>query len=226
MSTARLDSVETSVEGRYWVEEGLEGADSPVLVGFHGYGEGAADLLREINLIPGITAWTRISIQALHPFYRGRTGEVVASWMTRLDRQAAIRNNLRYVARVLESELGPVGSGPTRALVYAGFSQGTAMAYRAAAGVERPCRAVLALGGDVPPELAEGALAELPVALIGAGERDPWYTEEKLTADLGVLTAQGVEARPIRFDGAHEWTDSFRAIVGRFLDGQVSQTRS
>lgn len=217
MDAARLGLVETPVQGRYWVRDGLGGTKAPVLVGFHGYGEDAEALLSEINLIPGVTAWKRIAIQGLHPFYKNRTGEVVASWMTRLDREAAVRHNVLYVAKVLDRELGT--GQPRVPLVYTGFSQGTAMAYRAAGGVERPCSAVVALGGDVPPELASGDLSELPVALLGRGSRDPWYAEEKLSQDLEVLRSQGVDARPVRFDGGHEWTDGFRATVGRFLEG-------
>ena len=217
MVGARQGSVEAVVQGRYWVEEGLDGETAPVLVGFHGYGEDAETLLREITLIPGVTAWKRIAIQGLHPFYNRRTGGVVASWMTRLGRAAAIRHNIGYVGKVLDQELGEGGSRSP--LVYLGFSQGTAMAYRAAAGVGRPCEAVVALGGDVPPELGEGALAQLPVALLGRGSRDDWYTEDELLADLEVLKAQGVDARALRFAGGHEWTDGFRSMVGSFLDG-------
>jgi len=221
MDTPRLESVDTLVQGRYWVREGLADSKVPVLVGFHGYGEDAETLLREINLIPGVTAWKLIAIQGLHPFYNTRTRAVVASWMTRLDRAAAIRDNIRYVAKVLDRELG-TGDLPAP-LVYTGFSQGTAMAYRAAAGVGRPCQAVVALGGDVPPELADGRLSELPVALVGRGSRDEWYSEENLLQDLEALQAQGIDTRPVRYDGGHEWTDGFRATVGRFLDGVRSQ---
>jgi len=221
MDAPRLESVETLVQGRYWVREGLAGSAAPVLVGFHGYGEDAETLLREINLIPGVTAWRRIAIQGLHPFYRHRTGEVVASWMTKLDREAAIRHNVGYVAQVLDRELG---EGECQVpLVYTGFSQGTAMAYRAAAGVGRACQAVVALGGDVPPDLADGDSSNLPVALLGRGSRDTWYSEEKLLRDLEVLRTQGVDSRPVRFDGGHEWTDGFRATVGRFLEALRAQ---
>ena len=217
MEAPKLESVETLVRGHYWVREGLAGSSAPVLVGFHGYGDDAQTFLREVDLIPGVTAWKRIAIQGLHPFYNNRTGEVVASWMTRLDRDAAIGNNIRYVAQVLDRELG--SGDPQPPLVYAGFSQGTAMAYRAAAGVGRPCRAVVSLGGDVPPELADGRLSGLPVVLIGRGSRDKWYSEEKLSQDLELLKSQGVDPRPVRFDGGHEWTDGFRSTVGRFLEG-------
>lgn len=216
--STRLESVEATVQGRYWVREAAGPGVAPVLVGFHGYGEDAEALLREINLIPGVTDWKLIAIQALHPFYKSRTGEVVASWMTRLDRDEAIQNNIEYIARVLERELGPSGAASSTPLVFVGFSQGTAMAYRAAAGTGRECQGVVALGGDVPPELRDRGLSGLPVALIGRGSRDEWYSEEKLAEDMRVLKSQGVDCRPVRFDGGHQWTDGFRSMVGRFLD--------
>ena len=37
---------------------------------------------------PGRGSWTRVSVQALHRFYRGRSEITVASWMTRQDRAA------------------------------------------------------------------------------------------------------------------------------------------
>ena len=171
-----------------------------------------------MSLIPGVTAWNLLAIQALHPFYNSRTGEVVASWMTKLDREVAIEDNLAYVRRVFDREDLPKGSDAPP-LVCLGFSQGTAMAYRAAAHSGWPCSGVVALGGDVPPELTNGALGQLPVALIGIGSRDQWYTEERLAGDLELLRAQSVECRPVRYDGGHEWTDPFRSIVGRFLEG-------
>jgi predicted esterase len=217
----RLESIEAVVQGRYWVREAHVASGAPVLVGFHGYGEDAESLMAEINLIPGILAWKLIAIQGLHPFYRTRTGEVVASWMTRLDRESAIRNNIRYVQGVLDKEFAAEGRKTT--LVMTGFSQGTAMAYRAAAGVERRCDAVVSLGGDVPPELRDGQLEGLPVALVARGVRDEWYGEDKLAQDLEVLRSQGVDARPVRFDGGHEWTDGFRATLGRFLAGLLPE---
>ena len=45
-----------------------------------------------------------IAVQALHSFYVPKTGEVVASWMTKLNRDEAIADNLEYVRRVVAAE--------------------------------------------------------------------------------------------------------------------------
>jgi predicted esterase len=199
----------------------IEGPDEdagprPLLVGFHGYAETADAHLEALRRIPGIDRWRRCAVQALHPFYRGKTGEVVASWMTRFNRELAIADNVRYVGEVVTRVQSDV---PTRApLAWAGFSQGTAMAYRAAAGTGSRSQVLLALGGDVPPDLAEHDLTDFPRVLIGRGTTDPWYSEERLGADVELLEGKGVVVEVCRFDGGHEWGEAFCHAAGKALE--------
>ena len=79
-----------------------------------------------------------------------------------------------------------------------GFSQGVAMAYRAAALVQRPCDGVIALAGDVPPDVAPLA-ASLPKVLLGRGTEDKWYTAEKAAKDRAVLEGAGRHRDRARF---------------------------
>src|SRR6476646_9254105 len=102
-----------------------------------------------MRAIPGAERWLLVAVQGLHRFYQRRTNEVVASWMTRQDRELAIADNLTYVADVVD-EVAKEWPGATR-LVFAGFSQGVAMAFRAACDSRRTVNGVMAVGGDVPP---------------------------------------------------------------------------
>lgn len=198
--------------GRYLVEEGPAG--SPLLVGFHGYGETAEEHLGELRRLPGTERFRRVAVQALHRFYRTKTGEVVASWMTKQDRDQAIADNLAYVTRVVEALLAEQAAS---AIVYAGFSQGAAMAWRAAAGVPRPCHGILVLGGDLPPDVAAAPSLTLPPVLIGRGATDPFYTADKMARDVASLGARGVRAETVVFEGGHVWGDPFREAAGEFL---------
>jgi predicted esterase len=209
--------IATSVHGTYLIEPPApdQAAGAPLLVGFHGYGENAAVHLAELAKIPGASRFLLCSVQALHPFYN-KAGEVVASWMTRHDRERAIEDNIRYVAAVVARLRREYRVGAER-LVYAGFSQGSAMAYRAAAGSGHPCRGVIVLGGDVPPELAARELPGFPPVLLGRGAREQWYDEAKMAHDVEVLQAKGVDVRPLVYPGGHEWTDEFRQAAGAFL---------
>jgi predicted esterase len=163
--------------------------------------------MNELQQIPGIDRWTAVAVQALHPFYLNRSGAIAASWMTSLDRELAIEDNRAYVRSVVEQFPAP------RQLVFLGFSQGVAMAYRAAAGSS--ATGVIALGGDVPPELFESGL-RLPPVLIGRGTREEWYTEEKLQKDLTFLSTVTTVSTCL-YEGGHEWTPEFRATAAEFL---------
>jgi dienelactone hydrolase len=134
-------TVATSTHGRYLVREGT---GAGLLVGFHGYGENADRHLAELERLPGAEGWTLVAVQALNRFYNQRTWEVIASWMTKQDRELVIADNYAYAGAVL-AELGP-----SRPLVFAGFSQGASMAYRAASAF--PCDGLLVHGGDLPPD--------------------------------------------------------------------------
>ncbi|HEY6843033.1 MAG TPA: hypothetical protein VI391_02620 [Thermoanaerobaculia bacterium] len=83
-------TIAATVHGRFVVRAGPPGR---MLIGFHGYAETAEIHLDELLMIPGTDAWTVVSVQALHPFYTSREQRIVASWMTRLDRELAIDDN-------------------------------------------------------------------------------------------------------------------------------------
>lgn len=191
----------------------------PVLAGFHGYAEHAGDMLEQLRRIRGDRTWLLVSVQALHRFY-GRGDRVVASWMTREDRELAIDDNVTYVAAVMAALRREYPVGDT--IVYAGFSQGVAMAYRAVAavhgrgGVPRAGGGIM-LAGDIPPDVAP-LVHELPPLLIGRGTKDSWYTEAKAKADADVFAAAGVAPQWHVFDGGHEWDESFVVAAGEFLD--------
>ena len=101
--------------------------------------------------------------------------------MTRQDRELVIADNLRFVTEVVDAAArdAPVASP----LVFAGFSQGVAMMFRAACHASRAIAGAIAVGGDVPPELDRHALSLIPAAFVGRGSRDEWYTPEHWADD-------------------------------------------
>lgn len=206
-------AIPAAVHGHYWLRparpEDPASGDAPVLVGFHGYGEDGEGFLESLERIPGAASWHLVSVQGLHPFYT-RDGRVVAGWMTRFDRELAIADNTAYARAAVEAARSEVRAAPS--VVFAGFSQGVAMAYRAAAAM--PVRGLIALAGDVPPEVDP---SRLPAVLVGRGRGDSWYDEAKLTADLDRLAAAGVPTETCVFEGGHEWTPEFYQAAGRFL---------
>ncbi len=200
--------------GRYVVVPAAAPGPAPLLVGFHGYGENAERHLEGLLGIPGIEQWQVASVQALNRFYERKTGTVVGCWMTSQDREQAIADNLAYVGDVV-AELRSDSALP---LVFAGFSQGVAMAYRAALRLGHRCDGVVALASDVPPELHDEPADRWPPILLGGGVDDHWYTEPKRDADLAFLTSRGIAHETVIFDGGHDFHDDFYVAAGRFLE--------
>jgi len=206
----------TRIHGRYLID--IAAYSRATLVGFHGYKENAAIHLEVLRRIAGGRPLSLVSIQGLHRFY-SKGGDVVASWMTKEDREHAIADNVDYVGRVLTTIAGE--SGITRPMIYVGFSQGVAMAFRAAAFVQRPCDGVIALASDVPPDVAPVA-GTLPRTLLGRGDRDEFYPASQAAKDLDVLKSAGVPVEEYVFSGGHLWTPAFIDKSTQFIDELLS----
>lgn len=191
---------------------------SRFLFGFHGYMENADVQMARLLAIPGSDAWTLVSVQALHAFYRGRSEDVVASWMTRQDRERAIEDNVHYVNAAI-ADVTRDATDPR--IVHVGFSQGGAMAYRAAARGNIAAAGVVVAGADVPLELLADATVRFPPTLVIRGERDEWFTASKLETDLAALLERRVDVRTAVLDGGHEWDDGVARVVGEFLQQVV-----
>jgi predicted esterase len=191
---------------RYWTLGEPEARDVWIVI--HGYKQLARRFLRRFEPIaePGRLI---VAPEALSRFYAsaepGRHGPasvVGASWMTREDRLAEIRDYVAYLDRLAEVVV-PEGARVT----VLGFSQGTATAARwATLGAMRVARLVL-WAGYVPHDwdLARAAdvfsAAEL---LLVRGDEDPGLTEELAAAERQALEAGGIPHRTVTYAGGHE----------------------
>jgi dienelactone hydrolase len=138
--------------------------------------------------------------------------------MTRQDRDDMIADNIEYASRAIETA-APVDLP----LITTGFSQGVAMAFRAAVRGRRAAAGVAAVGGDVPPELLADAAAVFPPLLLARGERDDWYTTAKMDTDVAALAARSSRPVTLVYPGAHEWTADVARAISRFVDAIASR---
>jgi predicted esterase len=204
-------SVATRTHGRILVRHG---AGDGLILGFHGYYESADVQMSRLDEIPGSDAWTLVSVQGLHRFYRGRSHDVVASWMTRQDRELAIDDNIAYVDAVLDAVKGAAWAG---VIVCVGFSQGAAMAFRAATRARVAAAGIVAIGADVPPDVRDDAARRLPPVLLIRGSRDELYTQAMFDADAAALAARGTDVNAVTIDAPHDWTADAARETGQFL---------
>ncbi len=212
--------VATPVHGRYLVQPARTAPARGWFVGYHGYAQNAEIMLDLLRPVPGADGWLVVAVQALHAFYN-RSEDVVANWMTRQDRELAIADNVAYVDAVLDALAREHGE-PAR-IVHAGFSQGVGMAYRAAALGRRPAAGVLAVAGDLPPELRTSPERPWPRVRIVTGSRDGYYGEALVRRDEALLREAGAYASARIVEGAgHEWTGDVIEEAGAFLAAVAS----
>jgi len=206
-------SIPTPTHGRVLVEEpSSSDTSSPcVLIGCHGYAQNAAIMLNDLGGIPGIDAWRRVSVQALNRFYTRGDEAVVASWMTREDREDAIADNIQYLQNVVNAV-----AADAKTVVFLGFSQGASMASRAAARVTPRPAGLIVLGGDISPDVKDDPSAQLPPVLLGCGVRDTWYGG-RMDKDVAFLQSRGIAHDVVHFDGGHEFNAGFAAAAGAWL---------
>ena len=203
-------SIPTTTHGRVLVR----GAENPsaVVVGFHGYMENADIQLERLTTLPGSERWTVISVQGLHRFYKGRSQDVIAGWMTRQDRDDMIADNIEYADRAIEA------AAPADVPLFAaGFSQGVAMAFRSGVRGRRRAAGIIAVGGDVPPDLLADASVEFPAVLLARGETDEWYTAEKQNGDVAALTGRGIHPLVFLHPSGHDWPADVSDAAARFI---------
>ncbi len=202
--------VETRTHGRYLIRSPRGQGPWPLLVGFHGYRESAAAHLAALERISGTERWLLVAVQALHRFYP-TGGPVVARWRPHADRARALADTVAYVGRVLDAVQAEFTV--TGAPVFVGFSQGVAMAFRAAAHIR--ASAVIVAGADVPPDVAAGTSVPLPGVLYGRGHRDDLYTADHHSKDVASLHRLGVAIESVAFDGGHELSPAFLDAASR-----------
>jgi predicted esterase len=96
------------------------------------------------------------------------------------------------------------------------------MAYRAAVLGAHRAGGVIAIGGDIPPELktSDAAGRRWPSVLLATGRSDPWCTPERLAGDAAVLEQRGILHETCLFDGGHEWTTELRDALGVWLEAR------
>ena len=176
----------------------------------HGYRQLAGRFIQRFADLPGVSDGRRavIAPEALNRFYierepagpHGPDARVGATWMTRHDRDAEIRDYVDYLDRLREHT-----GGPADRLVVLGFSQGAETASRwAVLGGSPPDELILWGGGlaaDLDEERAAAVLARTTVSFV-VGDTDRWAIQRSASG-LALLGRLGVPVRKIEYSGGH-----------------------
>lgn len=169
---------------------------------FHGYGQLSADFA---NSFADIDLSKRFLVfpEGLSRFYwKGFNGPVVASWMTREDRESEIEDQQYYLNQILHN-LDLSG----KKLNALGFSQGAATASRWVYHSDVPVSNIILWAGepawDIDYRKEGNPFTKSNVTLV-CGTKDPFISEDLLKKLTDNFRKNGPPFSLVRFEGAHE----------------------
>jgi len=91
------------------------------------------------------------------------------------------------------------------------------MAFRAAASAAQRTIGVIAVGGDIPPEIAPSALERVSAALLIRGATDNWYSEKQFAEDEQRLRHSAVAVRAVTLNAGHNWAGDLNLPASQLL---------
>lgn len=199
---------------RYFALGSLAAETMQVWFVCHGYRQSADRFLRRFASAAAEGAFV-VAPEALSRFYvdpasgaHGGDARVGASWMTRVDREAEIRDYVAYLDALAEQALADWrGAAPGAArpkIVALGFSQGGHAAARWAALGDTPVDAVVLWGSRLPPEAGIARRLAGSAVVSVFGDRDPASGAQADREEDRRFAAAGVAWRRRVFSGGHQ----------------------
>lgn len=178
----------------------------------HGYGQLAGPFAKRFDVLSSPRRLVVVP-EALSRFYlgdhtrpAGPDAKMGASWMTREDRDAEIRDYLGYLDALYDHVFRSVPRDRVRVHLL-GFSQGTSTASRwAARGSARVDRLIL-WGGTVAADVdlvAGRARLSATDRVLVIGKRDDYITPKVRQAEEARLRDAGLPFRVVEYEGGHE----------------------
>ena len=177
----------------------------------HGYGQLAGDFIKEFEII---TDPTRVIVapEALSRYYTANEAgfhssesKVVASWMTREDREAEIDDYVAYLDAVYEEILSKVDRKNVSVTVL-GFSQGGATTNRwLTRGHSRADRLIMwgaLIASDADLNQAATFFRDVKLTIV-YGKKDQFANEKMIEDYQRVLTEKRIPFELLTFNGGH-----------------------
>jgi predicted esterase len=174
----------------------------------HGYGQLANYFIRNFEMLE--TRQTLIvAPEGLHRFYWEKfSGRVVASWMTKEDREDDIIDYVNYLDLLYKEVLATLKNRKVK-IVVLGFSQGTATVCRWIANKRAPVDRLILWAGSLPPDVDfPHELVKTLKTYIVVGDSDEFIKEEQINEYRLLLVEKKLSAEIIRFQGKHELHES------------------
>ena len=188
----------------------------------HGYGQLAADFIKEFEIIADPTR-VIVAPEALSRYYAANEAgfhssesRVVASWMTREDREPEIDDYVAYLDAVYDEIISKVDRNNVSVTVL-GFSQGGATANRwLTRGRSRADRLIMwgaLIASDADLNQAVTFFRDVKLTIV-YGKKDQFANEKMIEDYQRVLTEKRIPFELFTFNGGHRMDrETLRSLV-------------
>jgi len=203
-----------------------EAQPAPLLIALHGYGANKRQMMREARQIAP-AGFAIVSLQGLHqhlkdPKEPGGPLRFGFGWLTNFhpEESVAIHHEalLHLMARLIDE-----GIADRERIFLLGFSQTCALNYRFAFTHPDRLRGVIGICGGLPGDWTTSELYKDTVASVFhlAGERDEFYTPERVSDYAGSLRARAQDVEFRSYDAGHEMVQAMRDDLRAWLEEKV-----
>jgi len=202
-----LHKIKTEKTAKIAVKGNLDSDNiKSVIIALHGYGQLAEYFIRNFNFLDE-NNFIVIVPEALNRFYlNGFSGNVGASWMTKLEREDEIENQTTYLNNIVQLYKNENWFGAAQKFVL-GFSQGSAAAIRWLINTNFSPNKIILWGGAIPKDAdfdKVKALSEKSDINICIGTKDEFISEENVNEIKTLLSERKIKYNLIVYEGEHK----------------------
>ncbi len=174
---------------------------SKVWIVLHGYAQLARTFINRFEEIQS-QELAIIAPEGLHRFYqKGFYGDVVASWMTKEDREVDISDYVEYLSKLTKILLTE-----NQEITIFGFSQGVATTCRWVVESDIKPKNLILWAGTFPNDLnlkkSKNSFRDINCFLV-FDKDDPFRNETSWNEQLNFIDSIGVKPKIFNFDGGH-----------------------
>lgn len=195
--------IRTQKSARVYFSTPITSKTKEVIIACHGYAQLGKYFMKKFEALSSESLCI-VTPEGLSKFYwQGMGGKVVASWMTKEDREHEIRDYVSYLNQVYELILE---QNPKVFITAFGFSQGTSTISRWIALTDIPLNInrLILWSGSFPMDVADHEIfSEIRIDYV-VGNKDEYLSDKKIEQLITELTLRNMSPKLTKFEGGHE----------------------
>ena len=200
------NTIEIKKTARYYTIGDPENNIKTLWLVLHGYGQLAKEFISEFELITNDTTMI-IAPEGLSKFYfRGFSGNIGASWMTKEDRENDIIDYVKFINETLENISSQIQNKEYK-INLLGFSQGCHTAIRWLDRTKKEVDSLTLFGGSFPEDVNFEENSKYWSSIkttLFLGNKDRMVNREKVESQIKELNKIDFRPNLISHDGGHQ----------------------